>query len=64
MRENIYLLALSAAKFLQEHVIEPCPYSIDVVYSGNGTEYRGTDKHELSQWHQPKTYLNYDGNVV
>ena len=39
--------ALSAAKFLQEHVIEPCPYSIDVVYSDNGTEYKGTDKHEF-----------------
>lgn len=40
--------AFSAAKFLQEHVIEPCPYSIDVVYSDNGTEYKGTNKHEFA----------------
>lgn len=40
--------AFSAAKFLQEHVIELCPYNIDVVYSDNGTEYKGTNKHEFA----------------
>lgn len=36
------------AKFLQEQVIDPYPYSIDVVYSDNGTEYKGCNKHELT----------------
>lgn len=40
--------AFGAAKFLQEHVIEPCPYNIDAVYSDNGTEYKGTQKHEFA----------------
>lgn len=39
--------AFSAAKFLTEQVIEPCPYVIDVVYSDNGTEYKGTKDHEF-----------------
>lgn len=29
--------AHSAAKFLKEDVIAPCPYVINVVYSDNGT---------------------------
>lgn len=41
--------AFSAAEFLQKHVIEPCPYKIDVVYSDNGTEYKGTANHEFVQ---------------
>ena len=32
--------ANSAAKFLLEDVIEPCPYLIECVYSDNGTEYK------------------------
>lgn len=39
--------AFSAAQFLAEQVIEPCPYQIDVVYSDNGTEYKGTKDHEF-----------------
>lgn len=39
--------AFSAAKFLTEHVVEPCPYVIDVAYSDNGTEYKGTKGHEF-----------------
>ena len=37
--------ANSAAKFLLEDVIEPCPYLIECVYSDNGTEYKGTLHH-------------------
>lgn len=37
--------ANSAAKFLLEDVIEPCPYLIECVYSDNGTEYKGTIHH-------------------
>ena len=37
--------ASSAAKFLLEEVIEPCPYLIECVYSDNGTEYKGTPHH-------------------
>ena len=37
--------ASSAAKFLLEDVIEPCPYLIEYVYSDNGTEYKGTPHH-------------------
>lgn len=39
--------AFSAANFLTEHVVEPCPYVIDVAYSDNGTEYKGTKGHEF-----------------
>lgn len=39
--------AFSAAKFLTEHVVGPCPYVIDVAYSDNGTEYKGTKGHEF-----------------
>ena len=39
--------AFSAAQFLTEQVIEPCPYVIDVVYSDNGTEYKGANNHEF-----------------
>ncbi|UNU73609.1 DDE-type integrase/transposase/recombinase [Moraxella nasovis] len=39
--------ACSATKFLIEHVIKPCPYVIDVIYSDNGTEYKGTKDHEF-----------------
>lgn len=39
--------AFSAAKFLTEQVIKPCPYTIEVIYSDNGTEYKGTKDHEL-----------------
>lgn len=41
--------AFSATQFLVEQVIEPCPYKIDVIYSDNGTEYKGTKDHEFSQ---------------
>ena len=37
--------ASSAAKFLLEDVIKPCPYLIECVYSDNGTEYKGTVHH-------------------
>lgn len=40
--------ASSAAEFLQKHVIEPCPYTIECVYSDNGREYQGTEKHEFA----------------
>ena len=39
--------AFSAAKFLTEQVIKPCPYTIEVIYSDNGTEYKGTKDHEF-----------------
>lgn len=39
--------ALSATEFLIEQVIEPCPYQIDVVYSDNGTEFKGAKDHEF-----------------
>lgn len=35
----------SSAKFLQEDIINPCPYIIDCIYSDNGTEYKGTLEH-------------------
>ncbi|MDO5686219.1 MAG: DDE-type integrase/transposase/recombinase [Neisseria sp.] len=38
----------SAAKFLQEEVINPCPYLIECVYSDNGTEYKGTAHHAFA----------------
>lgn len=37
----------SAATFLREHVIEPCPYLIESIYSDNGTEYKGTVAHSF-----------------
>lgn len=37
--------ATSAAKFLTEQVIEPCPYQIDCIYSDNGSEYKGAANH-------------------
>lgn len=37
--------AASAARFLTEQVIEPCPYLIECVYSDNGTEYKGGANH-------------------
>lgn len=40
--------AFSVAQLLQKHVIAPCPYKIDVEYSDNGTEYKGTAKHEFA----------------
>ena len=40
--------AISAAKFLQEDVIKPCPYLIECVYSDNGTEYKGTSHHPFA----------------
>jgi len=36
----------SSAKFLRQ-VVEECPYSIEIIYSDNGTEYRGTRDHEF-----------------
>ena len=36
----------SAAKFLRQVIVE-CPYLIEIVYSDNGTEYRGTADHEF-----------------
>ena len=38
----------SAAKFLREEVINPCPYLIECVYSDNGTEYKGTVHHAFA----------------
>ncbi|MGN6866741.1 DDE-type integrase/transposase/recombinase, partial [Neisseria sp. P0020.S003] len=35
----------SAAKFLTKHLIDPCPYLIECVYSDNGTEYKGSANH-------------------
>ena len=35
----------SAAKFLTRHLIDPCPYLIECVYSDNGTEYKGSANH-------------------
>ena len=35
----------SAAKFLTVHLIDPCPYLIECVYSDNGTEYKGSANH-------------------
>ena len=32
-------------KFLTEHLIDPCPYLIECVYSDNGTEYKGSANH-------------------
>lgn len=40
--------SLSAAKFLREQVIEPCPYLIECVYSDNGSEYKGTANHAFA----------------
>ena len=37
--------ATSAATFLNEHVIKPCPYQIDCIYSDNGSEYKGAVNH-------------------
>ena len=37
----------SAATFLQEHVITPCPYALDYLYSDNGKEFKGTAAHAL-----------------
>ena len=34
----------SATKFLTEHLIDPCPYLIECVYSDNGTEYNGIQR--------------------
>ncbi|STY98755.1 Integrase core domain [Moraxella lacunata] len=48
--------AFSAAKFLTEQVIEPCPYVIDVIYSDNGTEFKGTKDHEFVK-------VCYDNNI-
>jgi len=36
----------SAAEFLQQ-VLDQCPYTIECARSGNGTEYKGTDKHDF-----------------
>lgn len=41
--------AFSAAQFLAEQVIEPCPYQIDVIYSDNDTEFKGTKQHEFAK---------------
>lgn len=41
--------AFSASKFLTEHVLAPCPYLIEVIYSDNGTEYKGTKDHEFGK---------------
>ncbi len=30
-------------------MIEPCPYQIDVIYSDNGNEYKGTTQHEFAK---------------
>ena len=38
----------SAAKFLTEHLIDPCPYLIECIYSDNGTEYKGSANHAFS----------------
>ena len=48
--------AFSASQFLTEHVLTPCPYLIDVVYSDNGTEYKGTNNHEFIK-------ACYDNNI-
>ena len=37
--------AKSAAAFLDERVIRPCPYQIDCIYSDNGSEYKGAANH-------------------
>ena len=37
--------AKSAAAFLNEHVIRPCLYQIDCIYSDNGSEYKGAANH-------------------
>lgn len=41
--------AFSATQFLVEQVMEPCPYQIDVIYSDNGNEYKGTTQHEFAK---------------
>ncbi|NEN76471.1 IS481 family transposase [Pelistega sp. NLN82] len=41
--------AFSAATFLTQHLIDPCPYTIEVIYSDNGTEYKGTKDHEFGK---------------
>ena len=38
----------SAAKFLTKHLIDPCPYLIECIYSDNGTEYKGSANHAFS----------------
>ena len=35
----------SAAKFLTEHLIAPCPYLIECVHTDNDTEYKGSANH-------------------
>lgn len=35
----------SAAAFLTDTLIAQCPYTIELVYSDNGKEYKGTDSH-------------------
>lgn len=39
----------SAAEFLSEHVLKPCPYELDYIYSDNGKEYKGTHHHAFVQ---------------
>lgn len=38
--------AVSATSFIKQ-VIEECPYTIEVLYSDNGTEYKGNEDHPL-----------------
>lgn len=38
----------SSRKFL-EQVLEECPYSIECIYSDNGTEFKGNKEHEFAQ---------------
>jgi len=35
----------SSAVFLDKHVLKPCPYELDYIYSDNGKEYKGRPEH-------------------
>jgi transposase InsO family protein len=62
----------SAAAFLTQ-VIEECPYTIEVAYSDNGTEYRGTEgshafmkvckEHKIAQRHTKVRHPQTNGKA-
>lgn len=39
----------SAATFFNEDVLKQCPYTVECVYSDNGTEYQGSSEHAFVQ---------------
>jgi len=41
--------SLSAALFLQDDVLAQCPYTVECIYSDNGSEYKGSKEHAFVQ---------------